>query len=122
MLRIGANKNVVDNWAKGGLLVSIREDGMLGKHGYYKPGYGTRATSHPDTGVVFESFHVPFFREAVALASRFHALLGGIHSIGWDMAISESGPLFIEGNDNWEISMPQACEGGLKEKFNELFQ
>ena len=32
----------------------------------------------------------------------FHSMLKDIHSIGWDIAIGENGPIFIEGNDNWE--------------------
>ena len=51
----------------------------------------------------------------------FHEKLGDIHSIGWDIAITKDGPIFIEGNDNWELSLMQACNGGLKGEFEEFF-
>ena len=35
------------------------------------------------------------------------------HSIGWDIAITKDGPMFIEGNDRWEVSMIQAVHGGM---------
>jgi hypothetical protein len=34
--------------------------------------------------------------------------------IGWDIAITPDGPVFIEGNDNPEISGLQTVNGGLK--------
>ena len=38
-----------------------------------------------------------------------------MHSIGWDIAITEHGYIFIEANGLWEISLVQAVHGGLKE-------
>ena len=34
---------------------------------------------------------------------QHHKHLYNIRSIGWDSAITPEGPVFIEGNDNWEI-------------------
>ena len=48
-------------------------------------------------------------------------MLKDIHSIGWDIAFTENGPIFIEGNDNWEITGIQATNGGMKELFQEDF-
>ena len=59
---------------------------------------------HPDTGIKFSEFHAPEYKQAVKLACRAHKALYGIRAIGWDVAISDHGPVFIEGNDNWEIS------------------
>ena len=41
-------------------------------------------------------------------------MLDSIYSVGWDIAITENGPLFIEGNDNWELQAIQRTHGGLK--------
>ena len=48
-------------------------------------------------------------------------MLKDVHSIGWDIAIGANGPIFIEGNDNWEINGPQVGNGGLKKEFEEYF-
>ncbi len=50
-----------------------------------------------------------------------HSMLSPMYSVGWDIAIGEEGPVFIEGNDNWEINGPQACNGGMRKEFEEYF-
>lgn len=116
ILRIGAHGNVVDNWAMGGLAIKINEDASLASEAYYKPGFGTKTKTHPDTNVVFDKVKVPFYKESVDLCCKFHKKLG-IHSIGWDVAITPEGPVLIEGNDNWEISLMQVPCGPLKSNF-----
>ena len=76
---------------------------------------------HPDTGIVFDGYELPYIGEAIDLAKAFHSHFKNIHSIGWDIAITENGPCFIEGNDNWEISLVQACSKGLRKEFQEFF-
>lgn len=51
-----------------------------------------------------------------------HKSLYGIHSIGWDVAITDQGPVLIEGNDNWEISIIQIDRGLKKEWENTLYK
>ena len=111
ILRVGTNNTGnVDNWVAGGLAVGINENGYLKEYGFYKPMFGTKTDIHPDTKVKFSDFHAPEYLHAVELACRAHKAFYGIRSIGWDVAISEKGPVFIEGNDNWEISLMQACD------------
>ena len=120
LLRVGTEKTGnVDNWAAGGLAVGIEENGYLKPYGFYKPQYGQKTDCHPDTGILFCEFEIPFFRESVDLVCRAHKTLYGIHSIGWDVAFTEDGPVLIEGNDNWEISLMQACDRPLKASWEE---
>lgn len=58
--------------------------------------YGDR---HPDTGVQIEGFQLPCWEEAKRLALRTHELLGGITTVGWDVAITDDGPIIVEGNN-----------------------
>ena len=114
-LRIGREGSIVDNCAKGGVFVGIdMNNGRLLKKGIIKPPYGKMVFQHPDTGVVFEGFEIPFFKEAVEMAKELHSKLYRIHSVGWDIAITQEGPIFIEGNSRWEVSGTQAAVGGLK--------
>lgn len=117
VLRVGAHGNYVDNFSAGGLIVGVDlSSGHLTPRGYMKPSYGTLASQHPDTGVKFSDFTVPFIDQAVDMACRFHSLLG-LHSIGWDVALTPDGPCFIEGNDNWEVELVQISGGGMREYF-----
>lgn len=121
ILRIGTGDSTVDNTSQGGLAVGISTDtGRLMDYGYYKPGFGTRVEVHPDSGIRFADMTVPYFEEAKAQAAMLHDMLSGVHSIGWDVAVGPSGPVFVEGNDNWEINGPQICHGGLRQRFERL--
>ena len=118
LLRVGTQKTGnVDNWAAGGLAIGIQNDGYLKDYGFYKPKFGQKVNVHPDTGIVLSEFEIPFFEEATALVCKAHKTLYNIHSIGWDVAFTKDGPVLIEGNDNWEISLMQACDRPLKKDW-----
>lgn len=123
LLRVGTEKTGnVDNWAAGGLAIGLQENGFLKKYGYYKPVFGLKTDIHPDTNVVFEQFKAPGYQEALNLACDAHKAFYGVRAIGWDIAISESGPVFIEGNDNWEISLNQATDRPLRKDWEEAIR
>lgn len=44
---------------------------------------------------------VPGVREAVELALAAHRTLPRIYTIGWDVAVTEDGPIIIEGNADY---------------------
>lgn len=122
-MRIGARGKSVDNWAAGGLIVAIDpQRGELRGEGFYKPGYGGRTNRHPDSGVEFEGFKIPYFSEAVELVCRLHSYLRDIHSIGWDVAITPDGPTVIEGNDDWEGGIPMVLESDFRTRFLAMCQ
>ena len=120
VLRVGTTRSgSVDNWAAGGLSIGVESDGHLKQFGFYKPGFGTKADVHPDTGVRFSEFKVPQFSEAMELCLKAHRCIYGIKAIGWDVAISNDGPTLIEGNDNFEISLMQICDRPLRKEWME---
>ena len=122
ILRIGTGDNVLDNTSQGGLAVGIDlETGRLKQYGFYKPKFGLKTEVHPDSRIRFTDFVIPFFDEVKRQALYFHSLLPQVHSVGWDIAIGPDGPVFIEGNDNWEINGPQSCNGGMKKEFDDYF-
>ena len=114
-VRIGRMGSIVDNWALGGVFVGIdAETGKLKDIGILKPKYGTKVTEHPDTHILFEGYEIPFYQEAERMAVELHEKMYRSHSIGWDIAITDNGPVIIEGNDRWEISLIQAVHGGMR--------
>ena len=134
ILRIGTGGSIVDNTSQGGLAVGIdTETGYLKQYGYYKPDFGRaiehngatmqlfKEEEHPDSHIRFSQFKIPYFQEVVQQACYYHSMMPSLHSIGWDIAIGEEGPIFIEGNENWEITGPQTCNGGLRREFEEYF-
>lgn len=121
VLRMGAHGSNVDNWSKGGVVAKVNSDGFLDEYGFFKPGYGTKTKYHPDTKVVFKGTKIPFFNEAIRVTKQFHCHLNNIFSIGWDVAITVDGPVFIEGNDNWGCDSIQICHGSIKGYLDKYF-
>ncbi len=116
--RIGAGGNVRDNWCSGGIAVGIDKDsGILQKYGFFNPKYGRKVTCHPDTNVPLEGFSIPYYHDAVQTARQLHLFFYGLHSVGWDIAITQDGPVFIEGNDDWGIRVIQPHDPDLKKRF-----
>lgn len=120
-MRFGAKGSRVDNWGAGGPAVAVDlGTGKLSGRGILMPGSGGAFTaSHPETGVRFEGFEIPFFDEAVTLATRLHRFFYGLVTVGWDIAITPAGPVFIEGNNGWEIFALQAIVGGLRHELRQ---
>lgn len=120
-LRVGARGALVDNWAAGGLIVGLDiETGALFGKGIRKPpavGGGAVFDRHPDTGVQFDGYALPYVPAALDLARRFHRDMGGPRSIGWDLAFTPTGPCIIEGNSHWNLSLHLAIDPGFLEPF-----
>ena len=122
-VRFGAHGSVVDNLAAGGVAVGLDlETGQLSEFGICKKGGAKRTPCHPDSQVRFADVRIPFVQDAVNLAGRLHEKLSSIRLIGWDIAITPNGPVFIEGNDNPEVSGLQTVNGGLKKKIQDLLK
>jgi hypothetical protein len=99
ILRLGVGRHAVDNASQGGIFVGV--DLATGRlfpqaRRFFKYGGDVHA-AHPDTGFRFEGAAVPRFREALAAAEGAAAHVP--HDlIGWDVAVTEAGPVIIEGN------------------------
>lgn len=72
---------------------------------------------HPDSGIRFKGFKIPFLQEAVDLCIRAHRVLYFNFIIGWDVAITDSGPLILEANEKPGMNVAQALDGGLRQKI-----
>jgi hypothetical protein len=114
ILRLGGAGNQVDGWGRGGISVAIDlATGTLGE-GIFKKKYGgTRTDHHPGTGARFTGVVLPGWHEAVAQCIRAAGMLPGVRSIGWDLAFTPVGPVIVEGNTNWDLSMVQIHTDGL---------
>lgn len=116
-LRLGAKGNVTDNISAGGIKIGVDSRGKLCKYGFYNHKYGTKTTYHPDTNIVFEGYQLPFYEDAIKLCKTFHAKLKEIHLIGWDVALTVNGPIFIEGNDDCGTDF-QVLYGPMKDIYD----
>ncbi|SMX81530.1 sugar-transfer associated ATP-grasp domain-containing protein [Brevibacterium aurantiacum] len=99
----------VDNWTQGGLSAKVDIDtGRLSRAGQLPDGRTPKwFTQHPDTGALIEGTQVPFWEETRALALEAANRLSFMEYVGWDIIISPTGPVILEGNVNSGMNVIQ---------------
>ena len=104
-LRIG-NGKVMDNVDCGGMAARIDLDsGKLLTVGADKQ--GNTFIKHPITNTSIIGFTIPFWEEAKAMCLKAAEKVPQMRFIAWDVAITENGPTFIEGNSFPSHAVPQ---------------
>jgi hypothetical protein len=114
-IRMSLRNHFVDNIGSGGCMVGVDlKTGELQKYARSDFNYdGAKLfTRHPMTGTVFEGFMLPYINEIKDLVTRAALLVPGLRIIGWDVAISEAGPVIIEGNSDYGIRGNDIAYGG----------
>ena len=97
LVRIG-NGGCVDNVSSGGMYTSVGEDGTLSRPAFCDK-TGLYYDEHPLTHTVFNGFEIPFFKEAVEMCKEAAFVEPHMRYVGWDVAITPDGPVFVEGNN-----------------------
>jgi hypothetical protein len=122
-MSIGSNRTV-DNIHAGGLGCRVSlEDGSLGQ----ASNLGTDArlgwiARHPDTEAQIEGARLPLWDETQALALAAHRAFADRLYAGWDIGISDEGPVIIEGNSGPDMDLMQRFMdiGFCEHRFGEL--
>lgn len=112
-LRIGTGKSLVDNISAGGFFVGVNwESGTLKGMGHQFMEYGgAEMIAHPETGFVFEGFQIPFFEEISGLIQRAAPFFPDRY-LGWDIALTTTGPIIVEINNNPGLFVTDLAYGG----------
>jgi len=112
-IRFSNTGGKTDNWSSGGFAACIdMATGIC--HAAVKK---ERAASD-SIGASSEGLIIPLFQEAKDLAERAHAVFSDMKSIGWDIAITPRGAVIIEGNDDWDVILPQKLmQKGIKRQL-----
>jgi hypothetical protein len=124
MLRMSRDpRRVVDNVCRGGLAAQVdAATGLLGK----ATDLGMLARTgwvehHPSTGGPILGRRIPYWREALDLAISAHLQLEAPFFVGWDIAITERGPVIVEGNKAPDLEIEQRlCGPWGNQRFGEL--
>ena len=104
-LRIG-NGKVMDNVDCGGMAARIDlETGKLLTVGADKQ--GNTYIKHPMTNTSIIGFQIPYWNEAKEMCMKAALKVPQMRFIAWDVAITEKGPTFIEGNSFPSHAIPQ---------------
>ncbi len=100
----------VDNFHKGGLATAVDiPTGTLGSAISLKS--PERLTHHPLSGARIEGFVLPDWGTVVTLALEAHRAFDKHRFVGWDIGITDRGPVIVEGNAQPDPDIHQRAEG-----------
>jgi hypothetical protein len=97
LVRIGDGNHDVDNISSGGMYCPVDEGGVVHARAFCDA-TGKYYEKHPVTGIVFDGFKIPFYKDSVKMVKKASLLVPEIRYVGWDVAITPSGPVLVEGN------------------------
>ncbi len=97
-LRIGTGENVVDNFNHGGLVVPVNIDtGIIDYLAIDKK--GNKYEKHPDTNENIIWVQIPKWNKVKKFVEEVSKIIPELGYVGWDVCLSDNGPLLIEGNE-----------------------
>lgn len=124
ILRMGYDKQV-DNFDAGGISAKIDSDtGVIVSSAKIKnPFIGSDFEFHPITKQQILNVQIPYWTEVIEMVKEVAFVVPEVRTVGWDVAITKSGPTLIEGNDNWDKTHFEIVSGiGLGERIKKLIK
>ena len=121
--RIG-NGSFVDNFNSGGMVapIDVKTGVVLDKAiDKNKNLYEV----HPETGNTIKGFKFPFWNEAIKMCKEASKVVPEMAYIGWDVAFTGNGPIFVEanefpGHDIYQLPEHTPNKIGMMPKFNNI--
>lgn len=112
VFKMGNNNNFVDNFDNGGLACHYDLDkGEIISYGH-SADYKSHKC-HPQTGTEFLGKKLPFNEEIKELVTKAAKIVPQVGYVGWDVCLTENGPILIEGNDFPGYDFPQLPDENL---------
>lgn len=106
-LRIGAGGGLIDNAHAGGIFTEVDiKSGVCICNAINHA--GDSYITHPDTGTVIPGFQIPQWNKCITLVKEAATLIPEVSLVGWDIAVSETGPVIIEVNHMPGLELIQA--------------
>lgn len=121
--RIG-NGSFVDNFNSGGMVAPIDvETGIVSDRAIDKK--KNLYEVHPATGNIIKGFKFPDWEEALEMCKEAAKIVPEMAYIGWDVAFSDKGPVFVEanefpGHDIYQLPEHTPNKIGMMPKFNNI--
>ncbi|NMA06567.1 MAG: hypothetical protein GX928_02475 [Ruminococcaceae bacterium] len=97
LIRMSDGIKHVDNISSGGMYCPVDDTGMITAEAYQDE-TGLYYEKHPFSKIEFKGFRIPFYDEAVTMVVTASKLVPEIRYVGWDVAITDKGPVLIEAN------------------------
>ena len=96
-LRIGNKDSFVDNTSSGGMLTMVDLNRGVTLYPACDGNMNIYET-HPATNKQIKGIKIPYFNETKKLIKELAMIIKDVKYVAWDIAISDDGPIVIEGN------------------------
>lgn len=124
-IKIGRAGSCVDNAGSGGN-VDVCVDVETGKIQYAIQYDGWRKISeiekHPDSGTQLNGVVIDNWEQIKAEVVRFQQAMPWCKAAGWDIAITDEGPLVIEVNDFWDRTGQYFIRRGWRNEIRDCYK
>ena len=118
--RIGSGKSIVDNFHQGGVGVKVNiEKGCLEGPTIDKANNESDTTSV--TNVKVDGFKIPFWSDIIKITTEAAKVNENVNIVGWDVGITDKGPVIIEGNRGPGMDIIQVLyKRGVKPELEQI--
>ena len=118
-----AASGVTDNFSRNGVVAKVdAETGLLGRGLSIGPGNAlVPRDAHPDTHQPITGIQVPRWQDVLALVQTLGRAFPELIYVGWDIAVTPSGPVVIEGNSHPSLRFFQFYDRILEEPRTAAF-
>jgi len=72
----------------------------------FEKNYFRTVSKNPKTGVDMAGFQLPHWQACLDLVEKLAIDFLPLRTLGWDFAITDEGPVVLEGNENWTPMVP----------------
>ncbi len=120
IVRIGLGKSL-DNFSMGGLAANVdAKTGVINSFAKLKDPFCTKTYHrHPVTDAPITGVSIPFWADILTMVEKAALEIPSVRTVGWDIALTRTGPTLIEGNDNWGKTIVELVTGkGLKRQIS----
>jgi hypothetical protein len=111
VLKIG-NGGAIDNFSHGGMYTMLDDGGRAYSAAF--DGENRTFTTHPVTGTPIVGFQVPLFDQVLQFVDTIARQIPEVPYVGWDIAVTEDGPVVIEGNYNTGVFQAKPSVSGQR--------
>ena len=124
--KLPSQQNIADNyWRPGNMMAAINPE--TGKVTRLVSGFGVgleEYTIEPATSRPVANLQVPDWSQVKELSLAATSALGHLRLIGWDIGVTDKGPVIVEANETPDFGLHQIAEGRgvLTEEFMSFVQ
>lgn len=116
-LRMGIKGMQIDNGSVGGIAIGIDKDSGRAVTDYARYTCSDKLYRHPDTNFQFSQLQIDNWDEIKENILSFSRKLVLINLVGWDIALTDNGPIVIEINTLSALDPMQTLLGGFRDIF-----